>query len=299
MRPEQGNWGRWGDEDEAGAANLLTPERLLASLAIPTEGRVHHLGQMLQSKDVPMGLDNGRPLHYLTLDGGDYADESHAERAPFHVSSDYLGLHTHGMATHLDSLGHMWRDGTMYNGWESETVHSWGMRRLGIEKAGPFITRGVLLDVAGHLGVTALAPSYEITPDELEGAARAADVEIRPGDAVIIRTGMPTTFSRERPEAYGHLECPGIGPAAGQWLADRDICLVGADNPGIEVTPPPDGSSWFSVHNLLLRDYGIFLLELLDLEEFVAVGAPEFLFVAAPLRLRGGTGSPITPLAIV
>jgi kynurenine formamidase len=237
-------------------------------------------------------------VHFLTLDGGDYADEDYARRAWFHASGDYLGLHTHGQTTHLDSLGHMWRDGTMYNGWESKTAHSWGMRRLGIEKAGPFITRGVFLDVAGHLGVERLDGGHEITREQLESTARAADVRIGPGDAVIVRTGMPTSFSRERPEAYDNLNAPGVGYDGALWLTERDVCLVGADNPGVEVTPAPDGT-WFPVHNLLLRDYGIYMLEMLDLEEFAAVGVAEFLFVAAPLRLRGGTGSPLSPLAVV
>jgi kynurenine formamidase len=291
------NWGRWGEDDERGAANLITPESLLAALRLPTRGQVYKLAQPLTPRGVPMDLAVGRPVHFLTLDGGDFADERHASRVPFQASSDFLAMHMH-QGTHIDSLGHFFYDGRLYNGFDSQTIHSWGMRYLGIDRAGPFLTRGVLLDLAGLLGVKHLEQGYTISPDELQAAAAAGAVTIQAGDAVLIRTGWILSYSSERPHEYGYLH-PGIGLEAAQWLADRDVVLVGSDNPGVERSGFAEGEEWFPVHKFLLRDCGIYLLEYLDLEELAAAAEHEFLFVAVPLQLRGGTGSPITPLAIV
>jgi kynurenine formamidase len=294
VQPVRSNWGRWGAEDERGAANLVTPAKVLEALGTPRSGRTYNLAQQIRRSGVPMSRDGGPPLHFMAVDGGDYAAGAKPQFGAA-AAEDYLVLRVHGVGTHLDSLGHVWADGQLYNGFSSDTIRSTGMRRCGIDKVGPLVTRGILLDVAALLGVRHLDGGYEITPDDLERATERAGVEIRPGDAVLIRTGWLLMFADDA-SAY-HRSRPGIGPAAAQWMAARDVTLVGADNAGLEVVPyQPE--TFAPVHQILLRDHGIYIMELLDLEELAADGVPEFCLLCAPLRVRGGTGSPLTPVAI-
>ena len=290
-----GNWGRWGDADERGALNLVSSERVLAALALPTQGVVYDLSQLLQESGVPMITSRPAPVHTMTVDGGDYAvggKQSHGCGS----AEDHLFMHLHGHATHMDSLGHVWTGTQLYNGFDMLTIRSSGMRRLGIENVGHIITRGVLLDLARVEGVEHLPGGYSVGAAGLDRAVEHAGVEIRPGDAVLLRTGWPLVYAADK--VKWEASWPGLGVDGAAWLAQRDVVLVGADQPSVEVNPFPQGTT-APVHQMLMRDHGIYLAELLDLERLAADGRTEFLFVAAPLRLRGGTGSPLNPLAIV
>lgn len=292
-RPDFSNWGRWGAADEAGAANQITPERLLAALAMPTEGRVVPLGQVIGDRKAPR--TGGVAQHFMQNDAGDYLAGATAPQG-FKAAADHIGMNVHGASTHLDALGHVWYDDSLFNGFPQETVRSSGLKRLGIDKAPPFLTRGVLVDLPRHQGVEHLAPGHEITAAEIEDCCAAEGLEIRAGDAVLVRTGWINTWDSTE-VAYGG-DRPGIGLDASVFLAERDIALVGADNSGVEVIPWAPGTCC-PVHQFLIRDCGIYLLEFLDLEELSAQGRGEFLFVAVPLRIRGGTGSPISPVAVL
>jgi kynurenine formamidase len=240
-----------------------------------------------------MIMDGIRPVHLMAVDGGDYAAGAQP-RFGHSSAEDYLALRIHGNTTHIDSLGHTWRDGQIYNGFSSNTVKSSGMERCGIGNVIAIVTHGVLLDVAKSKGLDNLPDAYSITSQDL--ATCAADVNIEPGDAVIIRTGWYNVFASD-PVRYGASR-PGLGLEAARWLAERDVALVGCDNTGIEVRPyPPQTAA--PVHDLLLRDHGIYLMEMLVLEEISSDAVREFLLVVAPLRLKGGTGSPVNPLAII
>ena len=136
-----------------------------------------------------------------------------------------------------------------------------------------------------------------ITLADLEAACSAVSVDVRAGDAVMIRTGWYDRFLAGDPEF--HAGEPGLSPEATDWLASCDVALVGMDNSALEPIPPPPGGNPLYVHETLLRDHGIFMLELLDLRDLASSGTREFLFMVAPLRIDRGLGSPVNPLAVV
>lgn len=292
-RPEYTNWKRWGEADEAGAANHLTPEAVLAALTLPTSGQVVPLSQVIGDRRSPR--NGAPPQHFMLNDAGDYLAGAKAPSG-FQAAADHMSWATHGAVTHLDALGHVWYDDTLYNGYSHVAVRSNGLRKLGIDKAPPMFSRGVLVDVARHRGVDHLPAAYEITADDIRETLTAAGTELRAGDAVLIRTGWINTWDRDDVSYHG--DRPGIGLDASEYLARADVTLVGADNSGVEVIPWASGTVC-PVHQFLIRDCGIYLLEFLDLEALSQTGATEFLFVATPLRIRGATGSPIAPVAVL
>lgn len=289
------NWGRWGKDDELGAFNLLTPERVLAALGgAAKSGRIYSLAQPLQMSGVPMSDTGGTPIHVMARDAGDYATGAVEGQSSRHAE-DYLTVRMHANTTHIDSLGHVWTGDTIYNGHPAASIGSKGMALCGIQKLPGLVTRGILLDVAGAAGKRHLDPSHEITADELESAASAQGVEVRAGDAVLMRTGWRAVFFEDR--ALYQSSAPGLGVPGASWLSSRDVVAVGSDTLGVEVRPYAPGTS-SPVHLHMLHQHGIYLIELLDLEELARDRVYQFLFVAVPLKLTGGTGSPINPLAI-
>lgn len=291
----RGNWGRWGPDDERGTLNLLTSESVLRALALPRQGRVLDLSHPIQPAGVPMITTRPAPVHTFTVDGGDYAAGGRLSHG-CGSAEDNLFLHLHGHTTHMDALGHVWTGEQLYNGHPYLSVRSSGMRKLGIERVGHILTRGLLLDLPALDGTSHLAAGAEIAVADLERALGSLGTAIQPGDAVLIRTGWDLVYEVD-PAAWER-SWPGLGLAAAGWLAERDVALVGADTASVEVNPfPPNTTA--PVHQLLLRDHGIHMLELLDLEELARAAPREFMFMAAPLRLRGGSGSPLNPLAIL
>ena len=292
---EKGGWNRWGADDELGAANLLTPEHVLAALRTARTGRVYPLAQPLRMAGTPRS-DTGMVVHVLSQDAGDYATGQVQQVGDGQsVATDYLFLRVHGSATHIDALGHVWAGDSLYNGHPSSAVGSRGLLRCGIDKLPGIVTRGVLLDVAGWRGEPHLPAGHEITVEEVEACAASAGVEIGGGDAVLVRTGFNAVYAKD-PDLY-IWEFPGIGLPAARWLAERDVVLVGSDNLGVEVRRR-DAPWELPVHLHLLHEHGIYMVELLDLDRLAADAVHEFVFMGAPLPLAGGTGAPISPLAI-
>lgn len=294
-----GNWGRWGPEDERGALNLLTPEAVIEALGVPRRGQVYQLGQPIQASGQPrspggIGHQIVPPIHLWVRDGLDIEAEP-ADPGSTAFTLDFFATSVHGATTHIDALGHGVHDNRLYNGFDASSSTSRGMAHCGIDKTGPIVARGVLLDVAAAKEVEALPADYAIDVADVELTLARQDTELRAGDAVLLRTGMYAVFQRDQVE-YQRPH-PGIGLEAAQYLADRDIVLAGADNRGVEPLPF-HGSTALPVHRLLLVEHGIHLIEFLYLEELARDCVWEFLFVAAPLRITGGSGSPISPFAI-
>ena len=302
------NWGRWGPSDERGALNLLTPEVVLGALGAAREGRVLSLSLPIRgstSSRAPLSVPHlaGRPLpqHFMSIDGGDYAAGAKRLKDEICLADDALLVSPHGTTTHMDALSHVWRDDAVFNGHPSSRVRSYGATRCGIDKASPgVVARGVLLDVAGHLGVPYLDETVRIGAELLESCAADGRVEVQPGDVVVIRTGWPTVFASD-PKRYQGGQ-PGLSYDGGLWLAERDVCMVACDNVGVgaiaadgsfDATPDED------IHLLFLWQHGIYLAEMLWLEELAETERAEFLFIAAPLAVDGGTGSPINPLVVL
>ena len=285
----------YGAEDQRGAANLLTPEKVLAANKLVRKGKIYQLGRL---------YEHGMPLpgkrHFsLTIPGSPTGGPLGKNQL---VSHDELFSGEIGqVGTQFDGLGHVgvWidRDDYYYNGFKAaDFARPYGLEKLGVENVGPIYTRGVLLDVARLRGVDRLPTGQAITASELEACANAAKVKITPGDIVLIRTGHGQLWMKDN-ATYGEGE-PGIGLEAAQWLTDQKIVLIGCDNWAIEVVPSEDPDRPFPVHQWDLTRNGVYHLENLDLEELAADKVVEFAFIFSPLRLKGATGSPGNPLAV-
>lgn len=287
-------WGLWGDADEVGAANLITASEVLKATALVKQGRVLSLAQPLSKKTAVPGHRGGLQ-HFMDRDGGDYAGGTKA-KGGFQFAEDTVVMPVH-IGTHIDALCHAWCDDELYNGFASTEINSThGAKKCGIEKLPPIVTRGVLLDVAKQRGGP-LADGESIGAVELAALAASSGTTLQKGDAILIRTGWLESQAGKLPRNVDFNKEPGIDVEAALWLATSGVALVGADNFAIEAMPFPEGTI-FPVHQRLIRDYGISLLEGVVLAELAASGVTEFLFAAAALPFVGGTGSPITPMAI-
>jgi len=291
-----GNWGRWGEDDERGALNHLDEATVLAGTRACRTGKLYTLGIPI-SRTGPPSVDYRGPAQRLTLMNHSDEEMLKAFGADGGVGANedllILGSHT---ATHMDALAHVYCDESHYNGFPHDGMTAYnGAANLGIDKAGPIATRGVLVDVAGHQGVDTLAPGHVIGADELTAAMAAQGVQPRQGDAVLIRTGwLPHYYATGSEMSF---EQPGIGIDAANVLADLDVTMIGADNTAVEAMPF-DGGDFMVVHVELLTRRGIYLVEHLALDELAADGCHEFLFVACPLPIVGATASPVNPIAI-
>jgi len=221
----------------------------------------------------------------------------HARGAPeARTSASGLIVTPEHSGTHIDALSHQAENLTLYGGVHvDEGVQtSTGFRVLGIDTMAPIVGRGVLLDVAHE---KRLSPEYAITVPDLEKAAARDGVEVREGDVVLVRTGYGPLWS----EPDNYMRAAGVSAAGSRWLVEKRVSAVGADNMAFDVaTTTPDEEVGVSLpgHLLLLVRAGIPIIENLNLEELAAAKVHEFLFVCLPLKIRGGTGSPVRPIAI-
>jgi kynurenine formamidase len=286
-------WQRWGEADERGALNHISATQVQQAAALVRSGGVLSLAQPLSPR-TPVPRHRAGVQRFMGRDGGDYAAGA---RRPggFQFAEDTVVLPLH-IGTHIDALCHAWYDDALYNGFPgSGTRSTSGATRCGIDKMGPVVGRGVLLDVAGLEG-DPLRDGTAIGPHDLERAAKRAGTDVGKGDIVLIRTGWAE--HQGRADSVSFDSEPGLDVDAALWLADREIAALGADNFAVEVIPFAQGTV-FPVHQRLIRDFGVPLLEGLLLQELAATGRREFLFVASPLPVVGGTGSPINPIAIL
>jgi kynurenine formamidase len=291
-----GNWGRWGEADERGALNLLTPETVLAALRVCRTGKVYSLGLPVQRTGIPIYEYRGAPQR-LTLTNHD--DEpmwrAFGGQEGIGAHEDLLILASHS-STHMDALCHVYDAGSIYNGFPADGMKPYeGAEHCGIEKAGPILTRGVLLDVARSKGVGYLEPEYVITAADLEFALAQTGTQLRAGDVVAIRTGWLERFLADASD-IGFSQ-PGIGLEAADWLASHDPVAVAADNSAVEVQPFDQGR-FLAVHRELLVKRGVYLIEHVNLRELAEDGCYEFLFGVSPLSVTGATASPVNPFAV-
>jgi kynurenine formamidase len=287
----QENWRRWGEDDERGALNHIDADTTRRAAGLVATGQVINLAQPLSPR-TPFPPHRAGMQHFMGRSGADYAAGA---RRPggFQFAEDTLLMPAH-IGTHIDALCHAWYDDQLYNGFPGAgTRGTTGAVRCGIDKMGPIVTRGLLLDVTAVRG--GIVPDGDaIGVDDLARASAAAGSEPGKGDVVLIRTGWA-----ERDAATISFDAePGLDLAAALWLAERDVAVVGADNFAIEVLPFVAGTV-FPVHQRLIRDFGIPLLEGLLLKQLADTGRHAFLFAASPLPVSGGTGSPISPMAIL
>jgi len=288
--PEEA-WGRWGEDDERGALNYIGAEEVLRATKLVKTGEVVSLAQPL-SPETPVPNHRGPMQHFMQRDGGDYAAGG-KRPGGFQFAEDTVVMALQ-FGTHIDALCHAWHDDKLYNGFPSTGTRSTTRAvRCGVEKMGPIVARGVLLDVLDD--GNPLAKGTPVTRQQLQQSAQSAGVTIERGDVVLIRTCWIESMLADPPYYDGE---PGIDVEAARWLADAGVAVIGSDNFAVEHIPFPQGMV-FPVHQLVIRGYGIALLEGLVLAPLAAKGSAEFLFVAAPLPFVGGTGSPLVPVAIL
>ena len=289
------NWGRWGDDDERGALNHIGPAEIVAAAALVREGRTVSL-----SRDFPTrpGPENPWPAQHHMLIGGDDCCVPGVEG--LEVSTDYIGIAFHGMASsHIDALCHVFAQGRMYNGRPATEVKSTGARfnTIMAGKDG-IVGRGVLLDVPRAQGFAYIDPEHMTTADELQAVAAAQGVEVRKGDILLIRLGRDVRRARFDDHAVA-----GLDPRVVAWLHAREVAVLGSD--GVS-DPIPNGRihrDWaMPIHMLGLAAMGLHLLDNLDLEPLAQtcaeLGRWAFQLTLAPLRIEGGTGSPLNPIAV-
>lgn len=287
---------RYGPEDGLGAGNELTPERLLEALRIPRKGEVIELAPPLDAAAPRLG---GRIWEQAILtDGASEEHRRNSENRDTYLEERLVGSFHSGC--HIDALGHSGIDGRFYNGHTLEEIfHPDGLRALGIEQSSPWIARGVCLDLAKPAGGAGLEAGHLIEPADLEQACRRQQTSVEPGDVVLLHTGWGRLY-RDDPIRYLEGE-PGAGWDAAQWLTDRRVSLVGADNWGFEVVPAEEGRRGqdFPVHQHLLAETGTFILENVDTSALAALDQGEFLFVGVPAKVAGATAGPVNPLAVI
>jgi kynurenine formamidase len=272
---------------------MVAPEKVLAALATPTRGKIYPLGQPVQQSGVPVGGHGGPVRHLFVSEAAAWPTQRRAGEPC--IVEDYVGMRIHGQTTHIDALGHVFRDGHLYNGFSEDTIATEGLGHCGIEHVGGIVTRGVLLDVAGHSALPNLPGGHTISAQDLRDCLEELELVLQPGDAVLLHTGWGRVYASD-PEEYRRHR-PGIGLDAATWLAETDVMLVGADTTGVETRPFPPGTL-APVHQYMLRDHGIYFMEMLQLDAMITDHVTSFLLIVAPLQLTGGTGSPVNPLAI-
>jgi kynurenine formamidase len=287
MANQLSNWGRWGPDDQQGALNLITPDLIKQAAALVKTGKVYSLAMPLEAEGPQW------PSRHKTWKTTRYGNNPTGRG----WADDIVSMHSHS-GTHIDALCHIWYHNQLYNGFDaSKHISSdGGATRNAIENVPAIVGRGVLLDIAGWKGVEHLEVGESISAADLDTCATSQNVEIRPGDIVLVQTGWMKLFRRDR-ERFNSGE-PGLDMSTPIWLQQHDIVAVGADNQGVEVmkTIPPEDTPF---HRIVIRDLGIYLLENLTLEQLALDSVYEFLFIVTPLPLTSGVGSPVNPLAIV
>jgi len=294
-------WGRWGDDDERGTLNHITPERLAAAARLVKRGVTFDLGIPLGADGPQAGHGRVNPIHLMSVVDGVEVDRAGITGA-MHYNDDYVVMPLQA-ATQWDGLAHVFYDDLLYNGFPSDTVSTTGARHDSIDKiSGGVAGRGVLLDIPRLRGVDWLEAGDEIAPDELDAAAAAAGVAVGPGDIVLLRTGWWARLRAERSRRAFFAGEPGPSLACADWLAEREVAALAADNHAVEALPNAHAGTNYPLHLVLIRDMGMTLGEFFDLEELAAHcaadGVAEFFFCAPPLKVTGAVGSPINPLAI-
>ena len=283
------NWGRWGDDDEVGALNLITAEKRIQAATLVTSGISVSLSHDAIMDPAVRSAGGGVPYERFMM-------EVSATNAMDRLTINFHG----GVVSHIDALGHRFFDGKMYNGfsWE-EVTEADGARKNSIHnlKNGIF-TRGILVDMPRFRGLPYLEPGARIYPEDLEAWEEIAGVKVSSGDALFVRTGRWAREVEHGPSPRGTGNA-GLDPSVIPWLRERDIAALGGESP--QDAPPLGDMPRLAVHDFVLIMMGVHLFDNLDLdavaETAAAEGRWEFLLTAAPLAVPGGTGSPLNPIA--
>ena len=295
------NWGRWGDDDELGALNLITPNKVKQALATVQDGVRISMARTIgfePSLDAP-----NPPVHFMLESGDGWASGDKLTDRPFPVAMDYFGMIFHGYTvTHVDSLSHFFWNGKTYNGKPANLVStSLGATFGSVEEAKEgVITRAVLVDVPAIRGIDWIERGEGVMIDDILAAEERFGFRVEQGDLLLVRTGQ-----LHRRNLEGAVT-PATGSAACQasclpLFYERGICMLGTDT-GNDVSPPQYQNVPSPIHQVGITAMGLWILDNADLEEVTAAcherGRFEFMISIGPLRLHNTTGSPVNPIAV-
>ncbi|MEU1907261.1 cyclase family protein [Streptomyces hygroscopicus] len=293
------NWGRWGAADEIGTLNLITDAVVREAAATVRTGRRVALAVPLRQDGIQTGMITGRvnPLHTMIAVNFEMFGPGTVATSDDAVT---MGLQA---GTHWDGLAHVSHSGRIYNGRPADSITTHHRAAFsGIEKAGPIVSRGVLLDVARARGVERLPEGHTVTPEDLDVAEELAGTKVRPGDITLVRTGQIQRYLAGEKEAYA-FPSPGLSLRTPEWFHARDVAAVANDTLTFEVFPPEIENLWMPVHALDLVEMGMLQGQNWNLEELSEACAEEgryaFLLSAPPEPFVGGAGAPVAPVAIL
>jgi kynurenine formamidase len=280
---------KWGAGDERGSGNHMKPASVMRAAQLIKTGEVIEIAHVMNDK-MPFFGTRRFDVHVKRTFMNDFSNRRGSNEE---VVISEIGQ----VGTQFDGFAHQTHEDSHYNCFKTGAISTrGGFTKLGIEKVGMLMTRGVLIDVAALKGVDTLADTYEITIKDLQDALAKQRMTLQPGDAVLINTGWNKLWGKDN--ARYVKSCPGIGIAAAEWLARQDPMLIGADNWPVEVAPNPDPKLSLPVHQVALVVNGLHLLENLKLDELAAKQVYEFAFVMQPIKAQGFTGSTVAPVAI-
>jgi kynurenine formamidase len=292
------NWGRWGDDDQRGTLNFITPEAVRRGVGAVRRGVTFSLSIPYDENGPQTGVIPGRinPNHTMIMTNAPFTGDPR----DFTTSDDLVEMGVQA-ATHWDALAHVGYEGLLYNDTpDSEVTQDGGAARLGIERYGPIVTRGVLLDIARFKGVEHFEDNYAIGGDDLAGAEERAGVVVESGDVLLVRTGQMEWLRRGDRNRFGD-PSPGLGVGAIEYLHDKEVAAVATDTLVFEVWPCEEPAALLPVHMIDLRDMGLVQGQLWALDELAADcardGVSEFLLAATPLPITHAVGGPVAPTA--
>ena len=298
------NWGRWGDDDQLGTLNYITPQKIVDASGLVKQGKVVSLAIPFDDNGPQTGsFGRFNPIHFMLQDGGDVSIGAQDHLPNIQYTDDAVTMPLQ-CATQWDALAHILYRGKMYNGYEAHHVNSTGAKKNGMENAkDKIVSRGVLLDIPRYKGKQWLEPGEAIYPEDLDGAAAMGKVSVGTGDIVLVRTGQ---IGQVRADGswgeYSGGSAPGLGVDCAQWICEHEIAGYATDTWGTEVIPNETPDIFQPLHMILIVHAGVLVGEIFDLEglaeDCANDGVYEFLFVAPPLPITGAVGSPINPQAI-
>lgn len=287
---------QWGPDDEIGAANRITEQSVLAASQLITTGKTYNLGIIVDSNTPAF---SPRSMSVTVLQPNQIETDGLGTNGMTYNDDIFMGWL--GIGPQIDGLGHIGVNHTYYNGFQdSDFAHADGLTHLGIEKLPPIVTRGIVLNMAAHYGQEIVDEGTAYTREDIQAAAEAQDVEIREGDTVLFHSGWLNLLDGENPDHQRYVSVePGLGITGAEYLAEIGVVAVGADTWGLEAVPFEEGTDGiFKVHQILIPQNGIFILENMETRELVADGVSEFMFVLGATRMRGAVQMMINPTAI-
>ncbi len=292
------NWGRWGPDDQRGTLNLLTADHVRDAAAQVRDGKRIDLAIPLSADGPQLGFVRGRTNPTRTMVAVHEPLGDDVEGVRFNDDAVQMGLQA---ATHWDALAHVSYGGRMYNGFPPSVVDDTGATRLGADQIGAVAGRGVLLDVARAAGVDRLEGGTALTPGDLERAEAMGDVQVGPGDVVLLRTGQMQLLRDGDKLGYA-ISTAGPSMQTVEWFHQRDVAAVATDNLSFEVFPGEIDGLMLPVHMLHIVEMGLLQGQNFDLEALAADCADDgryaFFLVATPEPFVGACGGPVAPVAL-